>query len=143
MSRIKQEKTIQFGYHMTLDLYECPLNKLNDLKLCYTILDELPTLLGMIKLTPPYVMEAESNVTRGGKDPGGITGFVVIAESHISLHSFTYRGFISLDIYSCKKFDYKQAQDFLVKKLKPKDIEIHTINRGLKYPANNIYDIND
>ncbi len=36
------------------------------------------------------------------KDPGGISGFVMIAESHFSLHTFPARRFVTLDIYTCQ-----------------------------------------
>lgn len=132
-------KTIQFGFHMTLDFYGCPLNKLNDLALCYQVLEELPAILEMKRLTAPQVIIAEGNLEAQGKDPGGITGFIVIAESHISLHTFARRGFVSFDIYSCKKFSYKLAQKYLMDIFSPQDMEIHTLDRGTHYPASNIY----
>ena len=36
---------------------------------------------------------------------GGVTGFVVIAESHISIHTFPDRGLLWVDVFSCKDFD--------------------------------------
>jgi len=36
------------------------------------------------------------------KDPGGWSGFVIIAESHISIHTFPARRFVSIDVYTCK-----------------------------------------
>ena len=131
--------TVQFGYHMTLDFYGCPLNSLTDMSLCYKILDELPAILQMNKLSPPFVIDASSNEADGGKDPGGISGYIVIAESHISIHTFAKRGFVSMDVYSCKKFDYKKAENFLTEIFDPKDKEIHTIDRGTRYPTANIY----
>jgi S-adenosylmethionine decarboxylase len=133
------KKYTQFGYHLTLDFYNCPKDKLSDIGLCYQILEKLPSALGMKPLSPPYVIEAPSNEKEGGKDPGGITGYIVIAESHISLHTFTLRGFVSLDVYSCKKFDYSKAIKYLERNFEPKSKEIHKINRGRKYPTKNIY----
>lgn len=131
--------TQQFGFHMTLDFYGCPLEKLNNISLCYSILEELPTILKMKKLSPPYVVEASSNEAEGGKDPGGVTGYIVIAESHISVHTFAKRGFVSMDVYSCKKFNYDAAEDYLSSIFHPTKKEIHKINRGIHYPSKNIY----
>lgn len=131
--------TVQFGYHMTLDFYGCPLKCLTDMSLCYKILDELPVILQMNKLSPPFVIDAIGNEADGGKDPGGISGYIVIAESHISIHTFAKRGFVSMDVYSCKKFDYKIAENFLTEIFIPQDKEIHTIDRGTRYPSVNIY----
>ena len=39
----------------------------------------------------------------------GISGFVIIAESHISVHTFPGRDYVNIDIFSCKSFDHEQA----------------------------------
>jgi len=127
--------TIQFGHHLTLDFYGCDTKALDDENVCYRALAELPKKLGMHALLQPQVLPADSNVERGGKDPGGFSGFVMIAESHISLHTFVKRRFASMDIYSCKKFDNEMAIAYFKKIFKPKDIEINFINRGMRYPA--------
>lgn len=129
----------QFGFHLTLDFYECPFEPLQNMDTCYKALNELPKILDMVTLTPPYLIKAGSNEDKGGKDPGGITGFVVIAESHVSMHTFARRGFISFDIYSCKEFDLEKAEIFLKNLFNPKEVEKHYLDRGKKYPAENIY----
>jgi S-adenosylmethionine decarboxylase len=43
----------------------------------------------------------------------GITGFVIIETSHVSIHTFADNGFVALDIYSCKDFDHKIVFDIL------------------------------
>lgn len=82
-----------------IDGYGGDKNKLNDKELVFKCLDELPELLFMGKLSKPEVYFAKGN---GGKDPGGWSGFVVIIESHISIHTFPARGFLSADVYTCK-----------------------------------------
>lgn len=130
---------MQFGYHLTLDLYNCDYNSLSSLEICHEALKEIVTVLNMNALIPPYVFTANSNENSGGKDPGGITGFIIIAESHISLHTFAKRGFVSIDVYSCKEFDLEAAESFFTKKFTPLEVEKHFINRGLNYPDTNIY----
>ena len=130
---------LQFGYHLMLDLYGCDINALSSMEKCYYTLDMLPSILKMNKLTPPYIVSASSNEEKGGKDPGGYTGFVIIAESHISLHTFVKRGFVSIDVYSCLEFDKSSAIDFLKEIFKPKDIEENFVKRGTRYPSENIY----
>jgi S-adenosylmethionine decarboxylase len=131
-------KFTQFGYHLTLDLYECEKQKLSDMHICYDLLEKIPKKLNMHALIPPYIIEAQSNENNGGKDPGGFTGFIIIAESHISLHTFVLRGFASIDVYSCKPFEKQTAIDHFYNELKPKNSEIHFIDRGLYYPTDNL-----
>ncbi|MCD5381570.1 MAG: S-adenosylmethionine decarboxylase [Candidatus Pacebacteria bacterium] len=53
----------------------------------------------MFPICEPVVAEAGSN---NKKDPGGLSGFVMIAESHVSLHTFPNRGFVTIDVYTCQ-----------------------------------------
>ena len=131
----KKSKQIPFGQHLMLDAYDCDSKILNDKKLVYNILDTLPGKIGMRKLMKPYVLFAQANDKR---DPGGWSGFVMIQESHISLHTFIKRRFITADIYSCKKFDTKIVIEYLKKVFKTKDMEYNVEMRGKKYPDSNI-----
>lgn len=118
-----------------LDAYGCNPAVLNDANVVYKILDELPEKIGMHKLTKPYVVFAESNEK---KDPGGWSGFVIIQESHIAIHTFIKRRFITVDVYSCKEFDTNYAVSYFKKIFKTEDMEIEIEKRGKKYPPENI-----
>lgn len=127
---------MQFGFHLTLDLYGCPLQTLNNMEVVYNSLNDLPNKIGMHPLIKPIVVNAAANVV---KDPGGYSGFTIIQESHISVHTFTKRGFVSIDVYSCKEFDKDAAKKHFIEVFKPKNVEEHYIDRGLYYPDNDIY----
>jgi len=43
------------------------------------------------------------------QDEGGITGSCIISTSHMALHAWPIRGFLSLDVFSCKDFDVGRA----------------------------------
>lgn len=139
VSENKITQTVRFGPHLIFDAYGCPLEKLNDMELCFDVLNELARLAGMKKLTEPYILKADSNETLGGKDPGGFTGFLVIQESHISIHTFARRGFVTIDLYSCREFEIADAVEYLKKTFEPKEVDIVKLDRGLKYPSDNIY----
>lgn len=133
---IKQSiKTIPFGLHVMMDMYNCSPDVLNDKELVYNILDTLPGKIGMRKLMQPAVTFAQPN---GKKDPGGWSGFVMIQESHISIHTFIKRRFVTMDIYSCKQFDTQKVINYFKKKFKTDDVEIEIEVRGKKYPAADI-----
>src|SRR3989344_3819008 len=90
---------MHFGEHLTIDGYGGDKDKLNNESLVMQCLRELPGKLGMKILMAPQIVHAPDN---DKKDPGGWTGFVIIAESHISIHTFPNRGFVSIDVYSCR-----------------------------------------
>lgn len=118
-----------------IDGYGGVYEKLNDKDLVLQCLRELPEKLGMKKLTEPEVYFAAGN---DKKDPGGWSGFVVIEESHISIHTFPARGFVSIDAYTCTNgLDRVFIIEYFKKAFGIVDVEENFVERGKKYPAEN------
>ncbi|HYM80643.1 MAG TPA: adenosylmethionine decarboxylase [Candidatus Limnocylindria bacterium] len=119
-----------FGPHLMLDGYGCEKSKLEDLNLIYRILDELPARIGMTRIMPPYVFRYS------GLKPEdwGISGFVLIAESHISIHTFPEKNFVSVDIFSCKSFDTEFASRYLQEAFGMSKVESNVLDRGTEFP---------
>lgn len=64
-------------------------------------------------------------------DPQGITGIVLLAESHLSIHTWPEINYAAIDIFTCgKKSSPLKALNYLKKIFKPKKIEIKKIKRG-------------
>ena len=124
-----------FGLHLMLDMYNCAPEVLNDKELVKNILEKLPKKLSMKILVEPVVVFAQPN---GRRDPGGWSGFVMIHESHISIHTFIKRRFVTIDAYSCKQFDTKLAIEYFKKIFKTDDVEYQIEVRGKKYPSEDI-----
>jgi len=73
------------------------------------------------------------------KDPGGISGFVMIAESHISFHTFPKRRFITIDVYTCQNdLDTDKLTIELTNAFEISEVEEFVKKRGTKYPIENI-----
>ena len=131
-----KKQTENFGVHLTIDGYQGDVNLLNDMRLIFESLDQLPDKLRMKKLTTPYVVSAPPN---NKKDPGGFSGFVMIAESHVSIHTFPKKRFASIDIYTCRnRLPEKFVLDYFKKIFKFKELETNLIKRGLKFPKTNL-----
>ncbi len=64
--------------------------------------------------------------------PQGITGVVLLADSHIALHSWPEWNYLAIDIFTCgeKAMPYK-ALGYLKKEFKPKKVEVREIKRGV------------
>lgn len=128
---------MHFGEHVTVDGYGGDEKLLNDREVVTSCLNNLPGLLGMKKLSDPVVYFAKGNDT---KDPGGWTGIVVIEESHISIHTFPKRGFVSADVYTCKNgMDGDYIIKYFKEKFNLKDVETNSLKRGTRYPQTNLY----
>lgn len=104
--KMPREKISLNGTHLMIDAFGCDKDALYCTEKISSFLSELPTLLGMKKLIQPYIVTYPGGETW---DKGGITGFMLIAESHISIHTFPHDGFFTADVYSCKPFDTQLA----------------------------------
>jgi S-adenosylmethionine decarboxylase len=133
----KTEQITDFGLHFMLDMYNCDPKVLDDANYLYHVLDDLPAKIDMRQLTKPCLVTTPGN---GAHDPGGWSGFIIIEESHISLHTFVKRKFVTIDVYSCKKFDTDKTLAYFEEKFKSKDVELYIQPRGVKYPTQNLID---
>jgi len=61
---------------------------------------------------------------------GGYSVFGIIAESHVSMHTFPEDNYFSFDLYSCKKFDSNFLIDLLYKELRDCQLNYQVIKRG-------------
>ncbi len=122
----------RFGTHLTLDGYGASVERLNDMHRVFAALNNVPDLLNMKKIITPYVVHYPGN---GKKDRGGYSGMVMIAESHISIHTFPDARFVSIDVYTCQgSLEIGTAMKFFQREFGVKEWEKHVIKRGTKYP---------
>lgn len=121
-----------FGPHVTIDLKGCPKEILSDYNLHFNYLKMLPELIEMTPITQPYVFPYSGIVPQDK----GITGILIIAESHLSIHSFEEKGYSFIDIFSCKGFDVEKAIKITLDTFKPKSHEINIVERGIDFPRN-------
>jgi S-adenosylmethionine decarboxylase len=127
--------TGRFGLHLTLDGYRGKPERLGDPEVVRAWLDQLPDVLGMSKLIEPCLVEVGA---RNAKDPGGVTGFVLIAQSHLSVHTFPRRRFVSADVFTCQDhLDHERICQSLMTTFGLGEIESKIIPRGTRYPLVN------
>lgn len=129
--------TEQFGVHYMLDGYGASQAVLSDATTLRNILDTLPAKMGMHAINEPVVVEVG---VKNRKDSGGLSGFVMIAESHISFHTFPKRGFVTIDVYTCQNdLDTDKLTREFVEAFKITETDEFVKKRGTKYPTEDIY----
>ena len=89
-------------------------------------LDEYPARVGMEKVSPVHLYHIETS----NPLDAGISGFVVIAQSHTSLHAWPEYGEVDIDICSCKEFSQEEAIAFAREMFQTDDVEAHFVVRG-------------
>lgn len=63
--------------------------------------------------------------------PFGVSGTIVIAESHINIHTWPEHGYAAIDMFTCSDtLIAENAIDYLRKKLEAKDCTTSMMNRG-------------
>lgn len=95
------------GKHLIIDV-ECFDNvRMKSKSHVKTFLNKCVEKVNMRKLIEPIVMDG------AGYNPG-VTGFVVIETSHISIHTFLNTNRINMDLYSCRDFDETMIKHYLM-----------------------------
>ena len=115
--------------HLVIDGYEAAHQVLEDKDLIYRFLDEYPETIGMTKMAPPQVRLYHGKVPQDW----GISGFVLIAESHISVHTFPARGYVNVDVFSCKDFDSAACSRDIKRLFSLPQMKTWTMDRGVDF----------
>ena len=94
-----------------------------------TFLQRVPDYIGMTTISDPKVQRYK------GTNPldWGLSGFVLIAESHISVHTFPGRKHINIDVFSCKKFDVDKVIEYAIRLFSIDVVTTNILERGLEY----------
>lgn len=109
------------GNHVILDFHGCSRGTLDDLKALRAALLEAVRLSGATIITDVFHQFS----------PQGVTGVVVIAESHASVHTWPENGFAAFDFFTCgAKLNAGAAIRYLVDTLEPKRFSVREVTRG-------------
>lgn len=111
--------------HLIVDGYTNNKEILQDEACFRQMLDSFPSSIGMTKISEPYVFRYIGDKP----EDWGISGFVFIAESHISFHTFVERSFINIDVFSCRDFDTDKAIEYFQKKIHLTKYKSYIVNR--------------
>ena len=128
LSRLSQSKTsspnAMVGKHCILELYECNPKKLNDEAFVRT------TLTSSAKLAGAQLI----NMITHRFVPQGITALALLAESHVSLHSWPELGYAAVDIFTCGEHtDPQRASENFIQEFESKRFSVKHLQRQTPY----------
>ena len=111
--------------HLIIDGYGNDPKKMKDTEFIYNFLNTYPSRIGMTRVSTPQVSQYESPEPQ----EQGISGFVLLAESHISIHVFPERSYINIDVFSCNDFEPEQVVRGLQQQFGLTDVKSYVLNR--------------
>ena len=111
------------GRHLLLELFDCDVEAINNLDAVKTVLVEAAR---RARATIVDVIFHEFN-------PFGISGVVVIAESHLSIHTWPEYRYAAVDIFSCgSMLQPDKAVAYLVEQFGAERTSIVELRRGVQ-----------
>jgi len=114
------------GNNVFFDCSGCKKNSLNNKEKIKDFLIKLSDSIEMKRLCEPVIVFHEHS----NPNESGITGFVIIAESHISIHTYPEKSEAFVDVFSCTEFDFNKVIYVLNEFFSPKKIEKNVNFRG-------------
>ena len=115
------EKLIHQSKHFLLELYRCDGEKLNDESFVRCTLNRAA------KLAKATVLNLISNRF----EPQGVTAIALLAESHISIHTWPESNYSAIDIFTCgQNMMPELASQFLIESLRAKEHSLRVIQRN-------------
>lgn len=109
------------GRHLIAEFYDCDLS----------VIDDVEAMRAVLHATAKAVRATVVGEAFHHFAPQGVSGTLVIAESHISLHSWPEQGYVAVDIFTCGELDPNDGVETLAVQLKAASYRLQEITRGL------------
>lgn len=125
------------GLHLTADLYQCGADGV--------LLTDVLVLAAACRtrtLRAGLTVVGETWHRFAGRQgqPGGVTGVLLLAESHVAVHTWPERGGVTLDVYVCNvEADNSATAEALMHSLieafAPQQVQLQSLRRGEMGPS--------
>ncbi len=113
------------GSHCILEMYDCPQGILDDAELITAALRE-----AAVEARSTLLHEVHHEFT-----PQGVTALALLAESHISVHTWPELGYAAADVFTCGEHTLPvKACEYLVRKLQARRFSLQHVDRGTNAP---------
>ncbi|MCC6553408.1 MAG: S-adenosylmethionine decarboxylase [Polyangiaceae bacterium] len=113
--------------HFTMDGFQGFRSRFDDVKLVQELLEEVPAVLKLKPVMPPFLQPYYNGIVA---EDCGISGFVLLAGGHLTLHTFSFRECFFADLVAPGAFDTQRAQLTLQTTLPCRSVFTQTVERG-------------
>lgn len=111
------------GTHCILELNGCPFELLNDERY----------IRETVRQASEQGMSTLLQLTSHQFQPYGVTALALLAESHISVHTWPEHGYAAVDLFTCGETARpRQACEFLIERFSSTDHELKVLARGAR-----------
>jgi S-adenosylmethionine decarboxylase len=114
------------GTHYLAEFFGCDRTKIDDIAFIERIMVEATQLSGAQMIKPFFHQFS----------PQGISGVVVIAESHFAIHTWPEHGYAAVDLFSCAEFDFKKALNHIREQIGAQQHSVAQVRRGILSEGN-------
>jgi S-adenosylmethionine decarboxylase len=110
------------GKHLLLELNDCDNTLLNDINTIRNIMLTAAKEAGATILGESFHQFS----------PQGVSGVIIIAESHLSIHTWPEHGYAGADIFTCgTRVQPEKAAEVIIKRMKPRTHSVMLMYRGM------------
>lgn len=110
------------GWQLILELYECPHDLLNDPEHVSRIMSQAVHQSGATPIQPFFHQFA----------PQGVSGVIIISESHFAIHTWPEFGYAAIDVFTCgDDIDMEVAAQVLQKGFQAGKMQKMMLSRGM------------
>lgn len=115
-------QTKALGRHWLIELLDCNVQLLSKVKEVAAIMEEAVEVSGATQVASRFHQF----------EPYGVSGVIIIKESHFTIHTWPEHAYVALDIFTCGNLiDTPKAIDFLQKAFGAAEVEQQLIKRGI------------
>lgn len=108
------------GQHILLELYDCPAQ----------LLEQPPTSEAILLAAAEKMKATVVSAHFHAFSPYGVSGVVVIAESHLTIHTWPEYGYAAVDVFSCGPLDLEAGIEYLKTAFQAKRCDTSRVPRG-------------
>ena len=113
------------GRHLIIDYWGCD----------QALLADVARVEAMLRMAADAAGAKVVTATMHAFSPGGVTGFLILEESHLSIHTWPEQGYAAVDFYTCGDCDPGRADGMLYRALDAVRSERHMVMRGNAWRA--------
>jgi S-adenosylmethionine decarboxylase proenzyme len=116
------------GRHLLVEYRGCDAGLLNDRDFIENVMRQAASVAGATEVGAIF----------RDFNPQGVSGVVVVEESHLSIHTWPEYGYAAVDFYTCGDCEPEAAQRYLGERLSAACTEVMKVERGLLPPGRSL-----